>query len=96
MLGGAPTTTYVIGIGLGGVLAGRRTRRLGAWIAATGIAYSLALGLVHGNGAAAGAMHLYMAETSDNPVRLIELLWDGRTDIIANLATGGLVGIAAP
>lgn len=96
LLGGAPTTTYVIGIGLGGVLAGRGTRRMGACIAATGIAYSLVLGLVHGNGAAAGAIHLYMAETHVNPLRVMELLWDGRTDIVANLASGGLVGIAAP
>ena len=29
LLGGAPTTTYVIGIGLGGVLAGRQTRTHG-------------------------------------------------------------------
>ena len=96
MLGGAATTTYVMGIGLGGVLAGRGTRRMGAMIAASGIAYSLFAALVHGNGAAAGAIHAYVAETSGNPFRMVGLLWGERTDIIANLAPGGLVGIGAP
>jgi Predicted membrane protein (DUF2079) len=96
MLGGAPATTYVLGIGLGGVLAGRRTRRMGAAIAATGIAYSLILALVHGNGAAAGEIHGYMARASGHPFRIVEIFWDARTDIIANVAPGGLVGIGAP
>jgi Predicted membrane protein (DUF2079) len=96
MLAGAPTTTYVIGIGLGGVLAGRRTRRMGTAIATTGIAYSLVLTLVHGNVTAAAHAHMYIAEASGHPFRLVELLWDGRTDIIANLAPGGLVGVGAP
>jgi Predicted membrane protein (DUF2079) len=96
MLGGAPTTTYVIGIGLGGVLAGRRTRRMGAAIAAAGIAYSLVLTLVHGNVTAAAHTHEYIADASGHPFRLVELLWDGRTDMIANLAPGGLMGVGAP
>jgi len=96
MLAGAATTTYVLGIGLGGILAGRRTRRMGAAIAAVGIAYSLALTLVHGNGAAAGAVHGYIAEASGHPLKIVELLWGERTDIIANIAPGGIIGISAP
>jgi hypothetical protein len=96
LIGGAPDATYVIGIGLGGILAGRQTRRMGAALAAAGIAYSLFLGVVHGNGAADGAIHGYLDTASGHPFRLVEVLWDRRADIIANLAPGGLVGIAAP
>jgi hypothetical protein len=96
LLGGAPTTTYVIGIGLGGVLAGRRSRRMGAAIAAVAVAYSLFLAAVHGNGAAAGAIHGYLGIASGHPFRLVQVLWDRRDDIIANLAPVGLLGIAAP
>lgn len=96
LLGGAPTTTYLIGIGLGGVLASRRTRRLGAALAALGIAYFLFLSLVHGNGAAASQSHGVLATGLDHPFRLVQELWRQRTDIIANLAPGGLLGIAVP
>ncbi|HVT71270.1 MAG TPA: DUF2079 domain-containing protein [Trebonia sp.] len=96
LLGGAPTTTYVLGIGLGGVLAGPRTRPLGARLAAAGFGYSLFLGAVHGNGAAAGAIHSYLSLASGHPFRLVQVLWDGRADIVANLAPGGLLGIGMP
>jgi hypothetical protein len=96
MLGGAPTTTYVLGIGLGGILAGRRTRRMGAAVAGAAIAYLLILALVHGNGTSAGAIHKYLAEANGHPFRVLGVLWDGRIDVIANLAPGGLLGIGAP
>ena len=93
---GAAATTYVLGIGLGGVLAGRRTRRMGAAMAATGIAYSLVLTLLHGNGGAVLAMHAYLAEVSGHPYGPLQILWDERTNLVANLAPGGLVGLGAP
>lgn len=96
MLGGAPSTTYVVAIGLGGILAGSRTRRMGTQIAAAGIGYLLFLALVHGDGTAALFIQRYTAETHGNPFALAQLLWDGRTDMIANLAPGGLVGMGAP
>jgi hypothetical protein len=96
LLGGTPTTTYVIAVGLGGVLAGRLTRRLGARIAATGIAYALVLTLVHGNVFSAEVVHVYIAEASGHPFRLAEILWDWRANLIANLTPGGLVGISMP
>jgi hypothetical protein len=46
---GAASATYVVGIGLGGVLAGRRSRRLGAGVAVAGIGYSLFVMLIHGD-----------------------------------------------
>ena len=96
MLGGAPTTSYVIAIGIGGLLTGGQTRRTGAAIAATGIAYSLFLGLVHGNHTAAAFMHRDIAEAVGHPFGIAAALWDERINIIANLAPGGLVGIGAP
>lgn len=47
LAGGAPSATYVVGIGLCGVLAGRRTRRTGAAMALMGAGYSLLLVAVH-------------------------------------------------
>ena len=49
ILSGAASTTYVIGLGLGGVLAGGRSRRMGAGIALLGLAYSLFVVLIHGD-----------------------------------------------
>lgn len=96
LLGGAPDTTYVIGIGLGGVLCSRRTRRMGAALASLGIAYFLLLSLLHGNEAAAAQSHHALRTALHQPFRLVEELWGRRADIIANLAPGGLLGIAAP
>lgn len=48
-LSGAASATYVIGLGLGGVLAGGRSRRMGAGIALLGLAYSLFVMVIHGD-----------------------------------------------
>jgi hypothetical protein len=93
---GAATTTYVLGIGLGGVLAGRSTRRMGAALAAAAIAYLLVIHFVDSSGAAAGVITIIRAEAAGHPFNLVKLLWDERINIIANLAPGGLVGIGAP
>jgi hypothetical protein len=96
MLCGAATTSYVIAIGLGGVLASRGTRRMGAAIAAAGTAYLLVIHFVDGNGVLALVTHIYMGEASGHPFRVVELLWNERTDIFANLTPGGLIGISMP
>jgi hypothetical protein len=96
MLCGAPATSYVLGIGLGGVLAGRRTRRSGAALAAAAVAYSLFLTATHGNGVASVAIQQYIAEARGHPLAIIDLLWDARTNVIANLAPAGLVGLSLP
>lgn len=49
LLGGAPSATYVVGIGLGAVLARRRIRDMGAAMAAVAVVYSLLLVAVHGD-----------------------------------------------
>jgi hypothetical protein len=96
LLGGAPTTTYVLGIGLGGVLAGRQTRKLGAALAVMGLAYSAFLTAVHGNEAATYVARSCLKIASDDPLKLVQTLWDMRADIIANVAPAGLLGIGAP
>lgn len=48
LLGGAPTTSYLIGIGLGGLLV-RQTRRAGMGLLLVGVAYSLFIVAVHGD-----------------------------------------------
>jgi len=96
LLGGAPATTYVIAIGLGGVLASRRTRRMGVALTAVGIAFFLLLGLLHFNEVAANNSGSLLATARENPFRLVQELWDRRVDIFANLAPSGLLGVAAP
>jgi hypothetical protein len=49
MLGGAPSASYVVGVGLGGVISGRRSRKLGALIALASIGYSGFLVLIGGD-----------------------------------------------
>ena len=96
LLGGAPTTTYVLGIGLGGVLAGRQTRKLGATLAIASLAYSAFLTAVHGNEGTNSFALGYLKLVSDNPFIPAETLWGLRADIIANIAPAGLLGIVAP
>jgi hypothetical protein len=114
LAGGAPSATYVAGLGLGGVLAGRRSRRMGAAMVAVGVGYSLLLVLVHGDAGVPLARHFgYLAThggpvpsnlslgglvtgVTSHPVGLVQVLWDKRIDILANLAPGGLAGVATP
>ena len=46
---GAPAATYVAGLGLGGVLAGRRSRVPGAIMSVIGVGYSLLVVFIHGD-----------------------------------------------
>jgi hypothetical protein len=111
---GAATAVYVAGIGLGGVLAGRRSRRLGAALVIAGAGYSLLLVLVHANtvvtlprlygylatGGGQPPAHLTsmgaLEGMATHPQNVVGALWGKRTDMVANLAPGGLLGIGAP
>ncbi|HEY2578589.1 MAG TPA: hypothetical protein VGI74_19985 [Streptosporangiaceae bacterium] len=57
LAGGAPSATYLAGIGLGGMLAQRRWRSPGAIMVLTGLAYSVVLVLMHGDLGAPLARH---------------------------------------
>ena len=54
---GAPAAVYVIGTGLGGILAGRRYRLRGASLAAIAVAYSGLIVLLHADNGAPLARH---------------------------------------
>ena len=49
LAGGAPSATYLIGIGAGGMLADRRSRLTGAAMMLVGIGYTVLVVLVHGD-----------------------------------------------
>lgn len=49
MAAGAPSVTYVLGIGIGGILASRRSRLPGVAMAVLSIGYLLFIVLIHGN-----------------------------------------------
>jgi len=113
LLGGAPSATYVIGIGIGAVLARRRIRGMGAAIAAVGVVYSLLLVATHADAGVPLARHYgYLATgaaivpagfglsdlvkgIASHPFGIIATLWDKRSDMIANLAPGGVLGIGS-
>jgi Predicted membrane protein (DUF2079) len=54
---GAPAASYVVGVGLGGLAAGRRTRVAGALMVASGIAYSLLIVALHADAGAPLTRH---------------------------------------
>jgi hypothetical protein len=61
---GAPSATYVAGIGIGAVLIGDRPRRLGAAMVAISISYSLLVIVVHGDAGVPLTTHYgYLAAT---------------------------------
>ena len=109
---GAPAATYVAGLGLGGVLAGRRSRVPGAILAVTGVGYSLLVVFIHGDLGSTLAHHYgYLVGTAggyasskltfgglakgiaSHPLNVLQTLWSRRTDIVANLAPAGLLGV---
>jgi hypothetical protein len=110
---GAPEATYVVGIGLGGMVAWRHARRAGALVVAAGIAYSLMIVFLHADAGAPLTRHYgYLATgaaggyataklttaglvkgIADHPLRALAVLWAKHTDVLANLAPGGLLGI---
>jgi Predicted membrane protein (DUF2079) len=100
--------TYLAGIGLGGVLAGRRTRLPGAAMACLGVTATLVIQAVHGNSGAVLGAYNYVAGgavgsslslaalvkgIATHPLVVLRALWTKRIDLLANLAPSGLVGI---
>jgi Predicted membrane protein (DUF2079) len=100
--------TYLAGIGLGGMLAGRRTRRPGAVMACLGVAATLIITLAHANRGSALNQYDYLATGVTgsslslaalakgilaHPLGAVRALWGKRVDVLANLAPAGLVGL---
>jgi hypothetical protein len=114
MAGGAPSAIYAVGLGIGGMLGGRRTRLTGALIASAGIGYSFLVIMVHGDAGfpltshygylAAGSVQMgsnaaqitllgLLIGVCKHPLLLLRILWSKRTDMLANVAPSGLLGI---
>jgi hypothetical protein len=113
LAGGAASATYVVGLGIGGMLAGHRSRRMGAGMMLLGIAYSLFVVLIHGDEVVSlPRVYGYLAATGGStgsptfsglvtgvithPLSVLNVLLTKRTDLLANLAPGGLIGLGAP
>lgn len=109
---GNPEATYVAGIGLGAMLAGRRRRARGAGLVMIGVSWVALSTAVHTNGnATLAATYGYLARARlapttgtatlvrrivAHPGGALSALWAHRLDIWANLAPGGLIGLASP
>lgn len=107
---GAVPATYVAGLGLAALLAGRLWRRYGVCLLATGLMWLALVTLVHANvgvsstyGYLAGSgirsspsLFSIVAGMGTHPNRLLSALWHQRIDIWANLAPAGLVGVVTP
>ena len=59
LAGGDVAATYIAGVGLGAVLAGRRSRWQGSVMACVGVAAALLIALIHGNMGSGGGLHAY-------------------------------------
>ena len=59
LAGGDVAATYIAGLGLGAVLAGRRSRWQGSVMACIGVAAALLIALIHGNMGSGGGLHAY-------------------------------------
>jgi hypothetical protein len=81
LLGGAPTTSYVIGLGVGGLLT-RRTRMIGGLLALIGVSYSLLIVAVHGDIGVPLPRHFGYLATADGHVPQVLTL----SGLIAGLA----------
>lgn len=114
LMGGAPSASFVVGIGLCGVLASRSTRKQGVLLAILGVAWSLFIVAIHGDVGVPLARHYgYLTTTNGavpanlnlggllrgvvtHPQVTLDVLHEKLPNIFANLAPGGLIGLAAP
>ena len=108
---GDVAATYLAGLGLGGVLASRRTRLSGALMACVGVGVTLLITLAHGNlGSGHGLQaYAYLVGPADvqlsvaalvkgialHPLGALRVVWAKRLDIWANLAPAGLVAVGS-
>lgn len=112
LLCGTVVATYVVGLGIAALLAGRRWRRQGVLLLGLGVVWTLLTTLIHANrGIGLVAAYGYLGAKGlspgtsifvlagrilEHPTRILAALWDRRVNIWANLAPGGFLGIVSP
>lgn len=106
---GAIGATYVAGLGISAILAGRRWRRLGFTLLAIGVLWILMITHIGGDQAAGVYSNLtkgsHLKSTSafdlariivEHPGRALSAIWSVRRDVYADIAGGGFVGLLNP
>jgi Predicted membrane protein (DUF2079) len=105
---GDVAVTYLVAVGLGGVLAGRRWRLPGSVMACLGVGALLLITLIHGNRSSPVWSYTYLAGPpgaslgvgalvkgiASHPLRVLRVLWAKRWEVWTNLAPSGLLGVA--
>jgi hypothetical protein len=106
---GAIGATYVAGVGLSSMLAGRRWRRLGAMLLTLGILWLLLISHIGGDRASGVYSNLTQGAHStsittyqliqaifEHPSRAFSSVWSVRKDMFADIVPGGLIGFFSP
>lgn len=106
---GAIGATYVAGVGISALLAGRRWRRIGAVLIVFGIAWLLLVSRIGGDQNTSIYQHLAVGSHSrslstltllksifQHPSRAISTVWSVRVNIFANISSGGIIGFFSP
>lgn len=112
LLCGDAETTWVVGLGLGALVAGRRWRGKGVVLIVLGVGWVLLSASIHGDrgGSLIGAygylvgpvvstepsLSTLALHVLTHPGEVLAELWGHRVDALANLAPGGLIGVANP
>lgn len=112
LLCGDAETTWVVGLGVGALVAGRRWRGKGVVLIVLGVGWVLLSTSIHGDrgGSLIGAygylvgpvvstepsLSTLVLHVVTHPGEVLTELWRHHVDTLANLAPGGLIGIANP
>jgi Predicted membrane protein (DUF2079) len=104
--------TYLVGAGLGGMLANRQARRSGALMACLGLSAVGFITLVHANIGSGLSAYAYLAAAApgsaplglaalargvaSHPIEVLRTLWSKHADVLASLSPSGLLGLADP
>jgi len=106
---GALGASYIVGVGISALLAGRRWRRVGATLIVVSIMWLLLVSRLGGDQAAgvytslATASHVgslsalsLLRAIVEHPSRVMATIWAVRTDVLADISSGGIVGLFSP
>ena len=109
LLSGAIGATYVVGVGLSALVVRRRLRQVGIGFIALGILWLLFMWTIRADTATtaylllANAMHIksitafhLIGGMLAHPGAAVHAIWSVRTDIVANLSSGAIIGLFNP